>query len=164
MISEIGAVFFLFLALLAGLVACTARFTERLLWGAVLCSVCLGLAVQFGYGGYYGVITLGSFLISDLVIYLYLRTQNLVPAQPSRNARVDRLYRIFFLWLGLCAVGGGAAVLFSAEPDTLMRGEAPGMAILHERIWGPDWILVAVPILSLLILVVGGFFLVRRER
>ncbi|RZA04753.1 MAG: hypothetical protein EOP11_14380 [Proteobacteria bacterium] len=162
--SDYGVALFLLVALGAGAAACTASFTERLLWGSALCSVALSLAVQFTYGGYYGVLMLGSFLVADLVVYLYFRTQNLLPKRPPRNLRADRLYRAFFLWLAFCGVAGGGIALFNADPGLPLRGEAPGMGLLHERIWGPDWILVAIPVFSLLVLVVGGFFLVRKER
>jgi sterol desaturase/sphingolipid hydroxylase (fatty acid hydroxylase superfamily) len=162
--AEYGVALFLVLALLAGVLACTASFTERLLWGSAVCSCALSLAVQFSYGGYYGVVMLGSFLVADLVIYLYFRTQNLLPARPTRNVRTDRLYRVFFLWLALCGVVGGGTALFTAEPGLPLRAEGTGMTLLHERVWGPDWILVAIPIFSLLVLVMGGFFLVRKER
>jgi hypothetical protein len=164
MISALGISIFLLLAALAGLVACTSRYTERLLWGGALCSVCLALAVEFGYGGYYGLLMLGTFLISDVAIYLYFRTQGLESIKPSRNLRADRIYRIFFLWLAFCALAGGGVALFTVEPGLPERGDAlPGMSLLHDRIWGPDWILVLIPILTLLVVVVGGFFLVRRE-
>lgn len=164
MIAEYGVVFFLLVALLAGVLACSASFTERLLWGSAICSCALSFAVQFSYGGYYGLVMLGSFLVADLVIYLYFRTQNLLPARPPRNLRTDRLYRVFFVWLAFCGVVGSGFALFSLEPGLPTRGEGTGLALLHERIWGPDWILVAIPIFCLLVLVTGGFFLVRKER
>lgn len=164
MMAEYGAVIFLIVALGAGVIACTASLTERLLWGSAVCSFALSVAVQFSYGGYYGVLLLGSFLVADLVIYLYFRTQNLLPARPARNARADRVYRIFFVWLAFCAVAGGAIALFSVDPGLPLRGDGAGMATLHERVWGADWILVAIPVFSLLVLVMGGFFLVRKER
>ena len=156
---------FLLLAFLFALLACTARTTERLLWGAVICSLGLGLAAQVAGGGYYGLMMLAVFLATDLVIYLYFRTQSLLPERLPKNRRADRVYRIFFLWLALCAVAGSVLLAIGPEmnlPSSLADG--PGLSLLHGRIWGGDWLLILVPLLSIVGLVVGSFFLVRKER
>lgn len=165
MIQSSAVVFFLAAAVVFSLLACSARTTERVLWGAVGCSVGLGLAVQLCGGGYYGVLTLAIFLVADLAIYLYLRTQNILPSAPPKNAKLDRIFRIFFLWLGLCAVSGAAVLLFWAQPDlpSPISG-AYGTASMHEGLWSEGWLLALISFASLLGLVVGGFFLVRRDR
>lgn len=155
---------FLAVALLFALLAATSRSNERILWGTVLCSLGLGCAAQVSGGGYYGLLMLAVFLVTDLVIYLYFRTQNLLPARPAKNPRSDRLFRIVFLWLGATAVAGVGWLISDPDsglpprPDTV-----PGMSLLHERIWTGDWLLILIPTLALLALITGGFFLVRKE-
>jgi len=165
MTEPMAMLIFLTFALLFALLACSARTAERLLWGSVLCSLGLGVAVQISGGSYYGIIMIAALLVTDLVVYLYFRTQNLLPARPPVNLRLDRLFRIFFLWLAACCVVGVSVVLFKADPGLPLRAAgSPGLAILHERIWATDWLLVLIPVVSLVGFVVGGFFLVRKER
>lgn len=153
------------MALVFALMACSSRTAERLLWGAVLCSIGLGLAVQISGGSYYGLMMSAAFLVTDLVVYLYFRTQNLLPSRPPKNMRTDRLFRIFFLWLAACAVTGLGIILFQAELGLPPPASgSPGLVFLHDRIWAADWLLVLIPVLSMIGFVVGGFFLVRRER
>ena len=101
----------LLLALVASVLAISSESTERLLWGGALASLGLGAAVELACGGYYGFLMIAVFLMSDLAIYLFFRTQRLLPAQPPPSARNDRLFRLFFLWLALCAVAGSAVQL-----------------------------------------------------
>jgi hypothetical protein len=156
---------FLSVSLVFALLACTARSTERLLWGTVLCSLGLGVAAQISGGGYYGLVMLAVFLATDLVIYMYFRTQGLLPSRPPKNPRADRIFRVVFLWLGITAVAGGALPIFQPEMGLPAKlAEVPGMSLLHERIWANDWLLILVPSLTLVGLMAGGFFLVRRER
>lgn len=153
------------LALISAIMAITADSTERLLWGSILCSIGLGAAVEFMSGGYFGILMIAVFLSADFAIYLYFRTQELLPARPARNRRADWLYRLFFLWLGLCSVVTGALAILELE-DLMPPGvaPAPSLALLHERIWTSDWLLAVIPLLFLIVIVTGGFFLVRRER
>lgn len=163
-LSGLG-IFALFAALVGALLAGTSRSSERLLWGAVISSVGLASAVLVGGGGYYGVVMLAAFLVTDLVVYLSFRNLSLVPARPPENPRADRGYRIFFLWVALVAIGGGVGALFQldllppAEPD-----RAVALALLHDRVWAADGLLFAIPVFCVLMLVMGGFFLVRRDR
>jgi hypothetical protein len=164
MIGLFGIVAFLLVALFFAFLACMARTTEAFLWGAALCSLGLGVAVQISGGGYYGLVMLGAFLVTDLVIYLYFRTQGMLPATAPKNPRVDRVFRVVFLWLALTAIGGGAFVVF--QPGTALPGaSAPGqaLALLHEKIWAADWLLILIPTLAIVAFVAGGFFLVRKD-
>lgn len=165
MIESLFVAGFLSVAFLFALLACTARSTERLLWGTVLCSLGLGVAAQISGGGYYGLVMLAAFLATDLVIYMYFRTQGLLPARPPKNVRADRIFRVVFLWLALTAVAGGAMLIFQPEMSLPAKlAEVPGMALLHERVWADDWLLILVPSLTIIGLMAGGFFLVRKER
>ncbi|MGZ3696363.1 MAG: hypothetical protein ACXVBL_18945 [Bdellovibrionota bacterium] len=153
------------LGLLSAIMAITSDSTERLLWGSVLCSIGLGAAVEFVSGGYYGILIIAVFLAADLVVYLYFRTQELLPARPARNRRADWLYRLFFLWLAFCSVvAGGLAIMDLGDSMPVNSAAAPSLALLHERIWSADWLLALIPILFLLVIVTGGFFMVRRDR
>lgn len=152
-------------ALVAALLAVTSDSTERLLWGSLLCSAGLGTAVECVSGGYYGILTVAVFLTADILVYLYFRTQNLLPARPARNRRADWLYRLFFLWLAFCSVVAGALAIMETEENVPPpTAEAASLALLHERIWANDWLLALIPLLFLLVIVAGGFFLARRER
>lgn len=165
MIESALILVFLVMALVFALLACSSRTAERLLWGSVLCSLGLGVAVQITGGSYYGMMMVSAFLVTDLVVYLYFRTQSLVPSRPPINIRADQLFRIFFLWLAACGIVGLGILLFQSDPGLPMRAaDNPGLRLLHERIWAADWLLILIPVVSLVGLVIGGFFLVRRER
>jgi hypothetical protein len=164
MTASAAVVAFLVVALVSALLACSARTAERLLWGTALCSAGLGAAVQISGGGYYGLMLLAVFLVTDLAVYLYLRTQYLLPSRPPKRPQADRAFRVFFLWLAGCAGFGAAFFLFRGEG--FPRFESPvsvGIAHLHERVWSDGWLLVQLPVVALIGLVIGGFFLVRRE-
>lgn len=161
----LAASFTLGLALIAALLAITSDSTERLLWGSILCSIGLGAAVELVSGGYYGVLIIAVFLSADIAVYLYFRTQELLPARAARNRRADWFYRLFFLWVALCAVvAGGLAILEHGENMQASGNQASGLALLHERIWSTDWLLALIPILFLVVIATGGFFLARKER
>jgi hypothetical protein len=153
------------LAFFSTLRAVTASTIERLLWGMLASSIGLGLAVQLHGDGYYGLVMLAVFVLTDMMIYLFFRSLKLMPENPARNARADRLLRIFFLWLSFCGIGGilGLALSHSA-PEIWNVPPSVGMGLLAERVWASDWLLAALPVLGMVVLVTGGFFLVRRER
>lgn len=154
----------LVLAFLAAMRAATASSTERLLWGSLSLSICLGLAVELRGGGYYGIQMVAVFVVTDLMLYLFFRSLKLLPDRPARHARGDRAYRVFFLWLSLCAIGGSLLLAFAPVSDGIWSSPASSeIGLLYARIWSGDWLLVALPVLGLVILVTGGFFLVRRE-
>lgn len=152
------------LGLVSAIMAITSDSTERLLWGSILCSIGLGAAVEFVSGGYYGILIIAVFLAADIVVYLYFRTQELLPARPARNRRADWLYRLFFLWLSFCSVVAGGLAIMDYGDMPARASAGPSLALLHERIWSSDWLLAVIPLLFLLVIVTGGFFLVRRER
>ncbi|MGZ3735069.1 MAG: hypothetical protein ACXVC0_08920 [Bdellovibrionota bacterium] len=159
------ALLFLVLAFFAALRAVTASSTERLLWGSLALSICLGLAVELRGGGYYGILMVAVFVVTDLMLYLFFRSLKLLPDRPARHMRGDRAYRVFFLWLSLCALSGVLLLAFAPVGDGIWfapKGNAIGL--LYARVWSGDWLLAALPILGLVILVTGGFFLVRREQ
>jgi hypothetical protein len=152
------------LACFSTLRAVTAATTERLLWGMLASSIGLGLAVQLRGDGYYGLLMVAVFVLTDLMIYLFFRSLRLMPEKPARNARADRLLRTFFLWVSFCAIAGTAVLAFTQSSVEIW--EAPvssGMVLLSDRVWAGDWLLVALPVLGLLVMVAGGFLLVRRE-
>ncbi len=153
------------LAFFSTLRAVTAANIERLLWGMLASSIALGLAVQVRGNGYYGLLMVAVFVLTDLMIYLFFRSLKLMPDRPARNQRTDRLLRTFFLWISFCAIA--ATVLLAIAHTSAEIWQAPaaaGMGLLSNRIWAGDWLLVALPVLGLSVLVTGGFFLVRRER
>jgi hypothetical protein len=152
------------LALLATLRAVTASSTERLLWGSLGASAGLGLAVELRGGGYYGILMVAVFVVTDLMLYLFFRSLRLLPDKAAQHARGDRAYRMFFLWLSLCAMAGVLVLAFAPTGDEIWSAPpATAIGLLYERVWAGDWILAALPVLGLVALVTGGFFLVRRE-
>ena len=152
------------LAFFSTLRAVTAATTERLLWGILASSIGLGIAVQLRGDGYYGLLMVAVFVLTDLMIYLFLRSLKLLPEKPARNARADRLLRTFFLWVSFCGIAGSIALAFTPSAVEIWNTPAAsGMGLLAGRVWAGDWLLAALPILGLAILVTGGFFLVRRE-
>jgi hypothetical protein len=152
------------LAFLATLRAVTASSTERLLWGSLIASMCLGFAVQVRGGGYYGILMVAVFVVTDLMLYLFFRSLRLLPERAARSARGDRAYQVFFLWLALCAMAGVLLLAFAPVGDEIWTSPAgTAIGLLYARVWAGDWILPALPVLGLVALVTGGFFLVRRE-
>lgn len=152
------------LAFFATLGAVTASSTERLLWGSLMSSACLGLAVQLRGGGYYGILMVAVFVVTDLMLYLFFRSLRLLPDRPARHARGDRAYRVFFLWLSFCVMAGILLLAFAPTGDAIWSAPpAAAIELLYARVWAGDWILAALPVLGLVALVTGGFFLVRRE-
>lgn len=151
-------------AFLATLRAVTASSTERLLWGSLVSSACLGLAVQLRGEDYYGILMVAVFVVTDLMLYLFFRSLRLLPDRPPRKARGDRAYRVFFLWLSFCVMAGILLLAFAPVGDGLWSAPAgTAIGLLYSRVWAGDWILAALPVLGLVALVTGGFFLVRRE-
>jgi hypothetical protein len=149
---------------LSTLRAVSAATTERLLWGMLISSIGLGLAVQLQGDGYYGLLMVAVFVLTDLMIYLFFRSLRLMPERAARNARTDRLLRTFFLWISFCGIAGSAALAFTHSGVEVWNAPAAsGTVLLADRVWAGDWLLVALPVLGLLVLVTGGFFLVRRE-
>jgi hypothetical protein len=157
--------FLLSLALISALRAVSAASTERLLWGLLASSIGLGLAVQLRSGGYYGLLMVAVFVLTDLMIYLFFRSLKLAPSRPARSERNDRLFRIFFLWVSFCAIAGSLLFVFKQNSqEAWVSSQTSGMALLANRLWAGDWLLACLPVLGLAVLVTGGFFLVRRER
>jgi hypothetical protein len=153
------------LAFFSTLRAVTAATIERLLWGMLASSIGLGLAVQLHGDGYYGLLMLAVFVLTDMMVYLFFRSLKLMPDNPARNARVDRFLRIFFLWVSFCGIAGIVGLVFTHSATEVWHVPASfGMGLLAERVWASDWLLVALPVLGMVVLVTGGFFLVRRER
>ncbi len=152
-------------AFLSVLRAVTAGSTERLLWGSMVSSFGLGLAVEVHGGGYYGLLMVAVFVVADLMLYLFFRSLTLLPARAARNTRGDQLYRVFFLWLSLLVLAGMLVLAF--VPTDVEVWSAPavsGFGLLNDRLWAGDWLLVVLPVLGLVVLVTGGFFLVRRQQ
>lgn len=163
--NQVVVLAILTLAFFSTLRAVTAASTERMLWGMLVASIGLGLAVQIRGDGYYGLLTVAIFVLTDIMIYLFFRSLKLMPDRPAKNMRGDRLLRTFFLWLSFCGIAGILLLAFhqSAEPIWAAPA-AKGMSLLAEKIWSEDWLLATLPILGLTVLVTGGFFLVRREQ
>lgn len=152
-------------SLAASFLAAVTRETEKLLWGTVLCSVGLGLAVLLSGGSYFGILVLSTFLITDLLIYLYFRSISVQPRKKIQHKSMDRLNRIFMLWIGLCSFGLAALTLHNfMERNALSEERLSAISILHQRIWGDDWYLLLLTTLMVALLALGGFFLVRREK
>ena len=59
--------------------------------------------------------------------------------------------------------GSGALKLSSGVDGILAGPSANAVGQLYSRLWGGDWLLAALPVLGLIVLVAGGFFLVRGE-
>lgn len=153
------------LAFLSTLRAVSAASTERLLWGLLASSLGLGLAVQLRGDGYYGLLMVAVFVLTDLMLYLFFRSLRLLPAGRSKHVRGDRLFRTFFLWVSLCSIAGAFALAFTQSGTEIWAApDSSGMALLASRIWAGDWLLASLPVLGLVVLATGGFFLVRRER
>ncbi len=153
------------LAFISAFRALSSASTERLLWGLLASSVGLGLAVQLYGDGYYGLLMVAVFVLTDLMLYLFFRSLNLLPAVKSKSIRGDRAFRVFFLWISFCAIAGVTALAFSDGGSEIWAAPARSeMSLLADRIWSADWLLSALPILGLVVLATGGFFLVRRER
>ena len=152
------------LAFLSAIRAATASSTERLLWGSLALSICLGFAVELRGQGYYGIQMVAVFVVTDLMVYLFFRSLKLLPDRPARQARGDRAYRLFFLWLSFCAISGVLPLAFAPVSESVWSSPAVSeIGLLYSRLWSGDWLLAALPVLGLVILVTGGFFLVRRE-
>ncbi len=161
---EILTPLLLVLAALAALYSVTAASIERLLWGSLISSAGLGLAVQLHGGGYYGILMVAVFVVTDLMVYLFFRSLKLLPDREARNARGDRMFRIFFLWLSFCSLAGILLIAFLSDNEEIWRMPAvSAVDLLSGRIWGNDWFLVVLPMLGLVVLTTGGFFLVRRD-
>jgi len=155
---------FLALAFFSTLRAVTASTIERLLWGMLVSSIGLGLAVQLRGDGFYGLLMVAIFMLTDMMIYLFFRSLKLLPENPARNARGDRLLRVFFLWVSFCSVAGIIGLAFThSTMDIWITPASSGMGLLAERVWGSDWLLTALPVLGMVVLATGGFFLVKRE-
>ena len=163
--SMIVALVLLLISFLSVVRAVTASSTERLLWGLLISSTGLGLAVQLYGGGYYGMLMVAVFLVTDLMVYLFFRSLKLLPAREAKHPRGDRAFRVFFLWLSLCAMGVVLLLSFyMPDPDGVWTATPSPIAPLYARVWAGDWLLTALPVLGLVVLVTGGFFLVRKEQ
>ncbi len=154
----------MFLVLLCVLMSVLSRSAEKFLWGTVLASLFLGLAIQLSAGGYWGFLALGGFLITDLIVYLGLRSTGFSNQAATRHPGFERTIRIFFLWLGLNLFALFFVCLFYEESFAWFRQlslvQSPNVA---EALWDYNWLLVVVALASMVTSVVGGYFLVRKE-
>lgn len=161
---DAATLLFLLTALAGAVAAGSASTTKRLLWGMIVATFGLGFAVETALEGYIGVLVISVFLVSDVVLYLFFRTQQLVPNPAGEKSRADLIYRISMLWMMLMASAAGSCWIFAADRSGAGESLAgPRMAALHEKIWGNDWLLIGALIFSISILAAGGFFLVRKE-
>lgn len=151
------------IALFSSLYAVTARSAERLLWGLLLCSLALALSVEAAATEYYGVLMAVVFLISDLVLFMYLRTRSLLPKKPPQNPKAEKLFRFIVLWGTIVLISAAAIGLFYSGPIFTSGSSAGSLALIHDRIWNNDWLLVVIAVFSLITVVVGGFLLVRED-
>lgn len=152
------------LVLLCVLLSALARSAEKFLWGTVLASLFLGLAIQMSAGGYWGFLALGGFLITDLIVYLGLRSTGFSNPVETRRPGFGRVIRIFFLWLAFNLFALFFTCLFFEESFSWFRqlslAQSPNVA---EALWDHNWLLVVVALASMVTSVVGGYFLVRKE-
>lgn len=150
-------------ALVSAFAACTATNAKKVLWGSLATTIGIGLSVELALKGYLGMLVISVFLVADVVLYLFLRTQQLLPNEEVGTRRTDIVYRVSMLWVVLCSCVAGAYWIFSQEfrsfpaPDSAVR-----ISALYEKLWGSDWILILAILFSLTVLVTGGFFLVRK--
>lgn len=156
---------FLSLALIFALVGVTSRAAERFLLGTSLSSLFLGLAIQLLCGGYWGFLSLGAFFLTDLIVYLLLRTQGFQTEGASRFPKFDRVQKIFFLWFSFCLLLVFFVRLFFEDAfslnQQLMTSETKQF---EESLWGSNWILLLVAMGSIVTSITGGYFLVRKEQ
>jgi hypothetical protein len=154
----------MFLVVLCALMSVLSKSAEKFLWGTVLASLFLGLAIQLSAGGFWGFLALGGFLITDLIVYLGLRSIGFSDEVEVRRPGFDRLMRIFFLWLSSNVVALFFAFLFFDDSFSWFRQlsltAGPNLA---DTLWDYNWLLVVVALASTVTSVIGGFFLVRRE-
>lgn len=160
---EAVIIFFLALASVSAVAACTAKNAKRVLWGLLTTTIGIGIAVELAIKGYLGVLVLSVFLVTDVVLYLFLRTQVLVPSDMPDSGKTDVFYRVSMLWVVFCSCLAGAFGIFSTEFHEFSTFDSSlRMAALYDKLWGNDWILILAMLLSLSVLVVGGFFLIRK--
>jgi hypothetical protein len=153
-----GAVFF-------ALFCVTSKTAEKFLWGSALCSLFLGASMQLSGGKYWGFIALGSFLITDLIVYLALRSLGFGTKGEAKHPRFDKILRIFFLWVAGSIVSLFLGSLFLGDQQLMVFSpQLSAPPNLEEKIWDQNWILILVPMGALVAHVVGGFFLVRKEK
>lgn len=157
------------LFLLAGLFgaasACTSSTSKRFLWGMLMASFGLGLAVEVALEGYVGILVISVFLVTDVILYLYFRTHALLPAARVERSKADLIYRVSILWVILSSVAAGGLWIFSSDrARTTADAPALRMAALNEKVWGNDWLLIGVALFSISVMASGGFFLVRKEK
>ncbi len=154
----------MFLVLLCVLLSVLSKSAEKFLWGTVLASLFLGLAIQLSAGGYWGFLALGGFLITDLIVYLGLRSTGFSNSAEIRHPGFERTIRIFFLWLGFNLFALFLVCLFHEDSFAWFRqlslAQSPNVA---EALWDHNWLLVVVALASMVTSVVGGYFLVRKE-
>jgi hypothetical protein len=161
---DIATLFFLITAACGALAACTAATAKRLLWGLIIASFGLGISIEVALEGYLGVLVVSVFLVTDVVLYLFLRTQEFFPLMEMKLSKFNMVYRISVLWAALASAIAGSIWIYSTERTINVSGFSESrMSALYEKIWGADWIIMASILFSIALLVVGGFFLVRKE-
>lgn len=163
--SELFVGVLIFVSLISTLVAAATRETEKLLWGTILCSLGLGLSILISGGGYFGVLVISVFLLTDLLLYLYFRSLYVHPKKKLINKAADRMNRIFMLWMGLCGFIIAAISMHEFIENNPFSGDRlRPVALLHQRIWGEDWYILSLATMIIGLVAFGGFFLVRREK
>ena len=156
---------FLMLALVFTLLGVTSRTAERFLWGTSLSSLFLGLGIQLLCGGYWGFLSLGAFFITDLIVYLALRSQGFRTEGSPRFPKFERVQKTFFLWLSFCLLAIFFVHLFFQESFPWVQQVAVSETkSLEDSLWGTNWILLMVALGTIVISIVGGYFLVRKEQ
>lgn len=159
------ALAFLLLALVFILVGVTSRTAEKFLWGISLSSLFLGLAIQLLCGGYWGFLALGAFFLTDLIVYLVLRSQGFRTEGAARFPKFDRVQKVFFLWFSFCLLAAFFVHLFFDK--AFLWNQQPVVSeskTFEDSLWGTNWILLLVAMGSIVTAISGGYFLVRKEQ
>lgn len=155
------------LAFVGSIVAATSKGAERFLWGSLFLSVGLGLAVTLAGASYLGALTVLAFLASDLIIYLFYNSLDLREETSIENKKAERFFKIFLIWaLSYIAVLGVIKIFAVEDTITLypMSDSFKGIQQLQEIIWDHGWVIVLIAMLSMIVMAVGGFMLVRKEK
>ena len=157
----------LLLAFIGAIVAATSKGAEKFLWGSLILSIGLGFAVCLAGAGYLGVLIVSAFLACDLIIYLFYNSIDLQTEKIPENKKTERFFKTFLIWVlsylaFLCVV----KIWELDEKISLfpLSESFNGIQLLQGAIWQHNWVIVLIAMLSMIVMAIGGFMLVRKDK
>jgi nitrogen fixation/metabolism regulation signal transduction histidine kinase len=146
------------LMIFGGGIAALAKGAPQLLAGLILVSLgASGFMLNAGVPSVYALVLCSLFLITDLIIFLFLRSRELGAENASLRPRFQVLFRFLTLSSAFSVAAFSAWVLWRGAREWKLE---EGGAFIFD-IWAQHSFFLLLTISMLPLLFIGGFLLIR---